>query len=275
MALPRTATYDRDVVAPVAQWDERDMLFARHDLFRRFGEGSRQFSEYYAAHPEHLAYDSRVAHMAAVTPPGDSAMVDAQFIAIRQIATDASVAGDASASPIAVTPQAATEKVKAMARLLGADLAGAGPLRQEWVYSHAARSYGDSPGYLPWGSPIDLSRHTGAVAMGFAMDRDLIAGAPGLATMAATGQGYARGAWASLQLALYIRRLGYSARAHHLYNYQVLCVPVAVDCGLGELSRAGYLLNKQYGLGLRLAIVTTDLTLQHDPPADYRRAVIL
>jgi epoxyqueuosine reductase QueG len=61
---------------------------------------------------------------------------------------------------------------------------------------------------------------------------------------------------------------GYSARAHHLNNYQVFGVPVAVDCGLGELSRAGYLLTKEFGLGLRLAVVTTDMPLAHDTPID-------
>ena len=45
-------------------------------------------------------------------------------------------------------------------------------------------------------------------------------------------------------------------------------MPVAVDCGLGELSRAGYLLTKEFGLGLRLAIVTTDMPLTHDKPVD-------
>jgi epoxyqueuosine reductase QueG len=43
---------------------------------------------------------------------------------------------------------------------------------------------------------------------------------------------------------------------------------MAVDCGLGELSRAGYLLTKEFGLGLRLAIVTTDMPLTHDKPVD-------
>lgn len=44
-------------------------------------------------------------------------------------------------------------------------------------------------------------------------------------------------------------------------------MPVAVDCGLGELSRAGFLLTKEYGLGVRLGTVTTDLPLAHDGPA--------
>lgn len=69
-------------------------------------------------------------------------------------------------------------------------------------------------------------------------------------------------------MADYIRQLGYAARAHHFSNYQVLAVPVAVDCGLGELSRAGYLLTKKFGLGVRLSVVTTDMPLTHDQPVD-------
>ena len=53
-----------------------------------------------------------------------------------------------------------------------------------------------------------------------------------------------------------------------MYNYRVLPVPVAVDCGLGELSRAGFLLTREFGLGLRLGTVTTDLPLHHDGPVD-------
>jgi reductive dehalogenase len=71
-----------------------------------------------------------------------------------------------------------------------------------------------------------------------------------------------------VNVADYIRRLGYSARAHHVYNYRVISVPVAVDCGLGELSRAGFLMTKELGLGLRLATVTTDMPLAHDGPID-------
>jgi reductive dehalogenase len=84
----------------------------------------------------------------------------------------------------------------------------------------------------------------------------------------ATARGYATGAWISIQLAEYIRMLGYAARAHHLTNYGVLAVPVAVDCGLGELSRAGYLLTREFGLASRLSVVTTDMPLAHDAPVD-------
>ena len=59
-----------------------------------------------------------------------------------------------------------------------------------------------------------------------------------------------------------------SARAHHVRNYCVLVVPVAVDAGLGELARSGHLLHKTCGLNLRLSCVTTDLPLAHDDPVD-------
>jgi reductive dehalogenase len=43
---------------------------------------------------------------------------------------------------------------------------------------------------------------------------------------------------------------------------------VAVDAGLGELSRMGYLLTKEFGPRIRLSAVTTDMTLVADKPVD-------
>jgi reductive dehalogenase len=51
-------------------------------------------------------------------------------------------------------------------------------------------------------------------------------------------------------------------------NYGVLAVPVAVDAGLGELARCGYVVSKELGANFRLACVTTDLPLALDKPVD-------
>lgn len=263
-------TYARDIVGEISAWDERDIVFARNDLFRYFGVDSPQHKAYYAEHPEHRAYDAKTAAMPGLGRGGgvDEPMFAAQFAALDMISPDAFVDGDPAPQRVAIPPERAARKVKELAKVLGADLAGVGPLRQEWVYTHVARSLGDRGGFTPWGTPIDLSHHTNAIALGFAMNYDLIQHAPDFPVLLATAEGYATGAWVAIQLAQYIRMLGYSARAHHFHNYQVLCVPVAVDCGLGELSRAGYLLNKTYGLALRLAVVTTDMPLAHDAPVD-------
>ena len=264
-------TYARDIVGEIKPWDARDIVFARTDLFRYFGVESPQYADYYQRHPEHLEYDIKL------NEPGlelgrtggiDQPMFEAQFATSDKISLDEFVDGDPAPEKVEIPPDRAALKVKELARILGAKLVGIGPLRQEWVYTHAGRSYGDKPGFQAWGTPIDLSHHTTAIALGFAMNIDLMKHAPDFPVLLATAEGYATGAWVSIQLAHYLRMLGYSARAHHFHNYQVLCVPVAVDCGLGELSRAGYLMTKEYGLGLRLAIVTTDMPLTHDEPVD-------
>ena len=263
-------TYVKEIVGHIEQWDERDILFARRDLFRCFGPDSPEYVAYYEGHPEHLAYDTKIDHMPGLGSRGgiDVPMFDAQFEMIKKIAPFSFVDGQPAPHKTEISPQRAAEKVKALARLLGADLVGIGPLHQKWVYSYVGRSFGNSEGFQQWGAPIDLSHHANAVALGFQMDYDLIQSAPNFPALLATAKGYAVGAWVSIQLAQYIRMLGYSARAHHLYNYRVLAVPVAVDCGLGELSRAGFLMTKEFGLGLRLAVVTTDMPLTHDRPID-------
>jgi ferredoxin len=266
-ALP---TFVRDIVGEVKQWDQRDIVFARSDLFHFFGEDSPQFQAYYRAHPEHLEYDSKVNKMPGLGRTGgvDAPMFSTQFAMLARLGSEDVVDGEPAPGRAAIPPARAAYKVKTLARFLGADLVKIGPLRQEWVYSHVARSRGDSAGFQPWGTPIDLRHHTHAIALGLRMDYDLIQHAPDFPVLLATAKGYSVGAWVSVQLAHYIRALGYAARAHHFRNYQVICAPVAADCGLGELARAGFLLTKEFGLAVRLAIVTTDMPLAHDAPVD-------
>lgn len=51
-------------------------------------------------------------------------------------------------------------------------------------------------------------------------------------------------------------------------HYDILMVPAAIDAGLGELGRQGYLITKEFGPRVRLAGVTTDLLLPADKPVD-------
>lgn len=263
-------TYERDVVGDIERWDERDIVFARKDLFRYLGEDSPEHKAYYEAHPEYLKYDTKIGNMPGLGKtgaPADVPMFETQFAMISRIGLESFVDGKPASGKVEVPPERAAQKVKELARLLGADLVKIGPLRQEWAYTHVGRG-ANRDGFLRLGTPIDLSRHPNAIAMAFQMDYELSRTGPDFPTLLATAKGYAMGAWVSVQLAEYIRMLGYSARAHHLNNYQVLVIPVAVDCGLGELSRAGYLITREFGLAVRLAVVTTDMPLAHDKPVD-------
>ncbi len=266
----RVPTYTSDLIGEISRWDERDIVFARTDLFEYFGEDSDVFREYYDHHPEYLEYDHKVNRRNEMGKTGgnDKVMFEAQFEIADRISPETFVDGQPSDQCISFTPKRASEKVKAFARFLGADLVGIGPLRQEWVYSHCARSHGDNPAYQPRGTPNNLTHHQHAIAIAVRQDYEMIQSAPDFPVLLATAKGYALSAWISVQLAEYIRMLGYSARASHFHNYRVLAVPVAVDCGLGELSRAGFLLTKEFGLAVRLAVVSTNLPLEHDQPID-------
>jgi reductive dehalogenase len=263
-------SYSRDVYGTIARYDERDILFARTDLFRYFGIDSPEAQAYYSRHPEYHTYDEKIHNMYSLCNKSvvDASMFHTQFATIHKISEDRFVDGMPASGKIDIPSGRVAQKIRALALLLGADLVKTGPLKQEWVYSHVGRSFGNAEGFQPRGTPINLSHHTNAVAMAFRMEYDLVKTSPDFPTLLATAKGYAMGTWVSMQLAEYIRSLGYSARAHNFHNYQVLPVPVAVDCGLGELSRAGYLLTKEYGLAVRLAVVTTDMPLEHDKPVD-------
>jgi epoxyqueuosine reductase len=76
------------------------------------------------------------------------------------------------------------------------------------------------------------------------------------------GDAYARGTRASYALANWIRSQGYSAKAYPGPSADaLLLIPPAIDSGLGELGKHGSLINRQFGSGLRLAGVTTDMPL--------------
>ncbi len=71
-------------------------------------------------------------------------------------------------------------------------------------------------------------------------------------------------------LADYIRRLGYSARAHHARNYQVMVPPILLWAGLGEMCRIGdTVLHPYLGPRFKAAVVTTDMPLLPDKPIDF------
>ncbi|MDF1513950.1 MAG: reductive dehalogenase domain-containing protein, partial [Anaerolineae bacterium] len=258
-------TYTADIVGDITRIDERDIVFSRSELIHEYGESSPECESYYNRHPEWREVDLKTNAMSGLghTAGRDAGMFTAPLDAIESLRFTSSIEPEIVPSPVSIDPGRAAYKIKQYATFLGADLVNVGPLRQQWVYSHEGRVRSGRRG-----EPIDLSHHPNAIAMGFRMDYHLLRSAPDLPAMVATAKGYALGAWVSLQMVNYIRSMGYSAKAHYDANYQVQCVPVAVDCGMGELSRAGFLLTKILGLGLRLAVITTNMPLIHDKPVD-------
>ena len=76
------------------------------------------------------------------------------------------------------------------------------------------------------------------------------------------GDQYARGTRASYALANWIRSQGYNAHAYPgPMADALLLIPPAIASGLGELGKHGSLISPQFGSGVRLAGVTTDMPL--------------
>lgn len=99
-----------------------------------------------------------------------------------------------------------------------------------------------------------------AIVMAFEMDPDGLTIEHSCESGAAVANAYSRMPFTASCLAQFIRNLGYNAIP--MGNDTALSVPMAIDAGLGELSRAGYLVTPKYGPRVRLAKVITDMPLK-------------
>jgi len=245
------------------RFDERDSVFAREEIF----PGMKEYDSYYASHPELKEIDDKIRSLPGFgsnIPPEDKGMILSPIKMMYKIGSPDSVDGKPSDQIIKMSPEKAVLKIKAYAKLLGADLTGVSKMKEEFIYSHRGRiKYPDEK----WGDEISNS-HEFAISMGFGMDVDLIKTSPAHAESIGTMTAYLRSAVTSVILAEYIRSLGYPARAHHFRNYQVMLVPLAIEAGLGELGRCGFIISRKFGNCFRLSAVSTDLPLICDEPVD-------
>jgi len=245
------------------RYDERDTIFARFDLEPE----TERYERYYQNHPEYKAIDDKLRLLPRLLSPGGryfhpvrSKFVEVMFEQERHNVTN--IDGPISAEPVPLSRDAASGLVKETARHLGAADAGVAELSQCYVYSHV----GSGP--EEWGSPIDNS-HRFVVVFTVEMRLEKVNQAPSIGITEETAQQYLQSQHVSVNLAAFIRRLGYSARAHISgSNYQIILPAVAYQAGLGELGRCGFLIAPQYGARVRLGAVTTDLPLTADSPVN-------
>ncbi len=73
----------------------------------------------------------------------------------------------------------------------------------------------------------------------------------------------------ALDLADYIRSLGYYAQVHSPNDNSAAYIPMFVEAGLGQLGANGQLLSPHFGSRARLMVITTDAILTYDQPVDY------
>lgn len=256
--------------------DEREIVFARNRSIR---PGSPEYEVFYKEHPDWEAHDAErrkrggtLGQLGAIDQPVEGANVAAAMASLS-IPVALSAPGLVNPSPhpfmkgkkADVTPAQATVKVKGFARQAGADLVGITEINPLWVYSRRGEIFHEN--WEDWGKTILLD-HRYAIVFATEMDVRFVGTAPHTPTVVESMRNYAKGAYVATQLAAYITSLGYPATANHLRHYDAVLVPLAVDAGLGEAGRLGYLMTKRFGPRVRLGAVTTNLPLEPDAPVD-------
>ena len=73
----------------------------------------------------------------------------------------------------------------------------------------------------------------------------------------------------ALELADYIRGMGYHAQVHSPNDNSGAYIPMFVAAGLGQLGANGQLLSPHFGSRARIMIISTDAEVTYDQPVDY------
>ena len=164
-------------------------------------------------------------------------------------------------APIPQEPAILTRHVKRLGYFLKADIVSVCELPQHAVYSHDSQ-----------GSPIDI-HYKYAIVITLSKDYDTVHASTGYdwITTPLSFDLYLRLAVISQTMANYIRKLGYPASAEAqgiAGGNRVVLPPLLLLSGVGEIGRAGIIVNPFLGMDFKSAAVLTDMPLVPDSPVD-------
>ncbi|WP_375266092.1 reductive dehalogenase domain-containing protein [Planktotalea sp.] len=156
-------------------------------------------------------------------------------------------------------PQRMSKEIKRIAEFFGADLCAVTEMDDRWHYETRVdtRDMSAAPNHLPSGI-------THVFVLGHEMDAELVTTYPSALARAATGRQYSHEAAIVMQVAAYIRNLGYEAIAS--MNDTALVIPYALKAGLGEYARNQMVITPEFGPRLRFSKIFTSLPLHSDQP---------
>ncbi len=158
-----------------------------------------------------------------------------------------------------MAPEREAAEIKRLARFFGADLVGITEIDERWHYTHRP----DTRSMTPVDDPLPAGM-THVIVMAHAMDFDLVETYPSALAGASTGREYSHEAAIVIQLATYIRNLGFEAVAS--MNDTALAIPYAIKAGLGEYGRNQMVLTPEFGPRVRFSKIFTNLPLAADAP---------
>jgi len=264
--LPFRPKLKGGIPSPKQKHDERDVMFSRNELVPE----SEKFNSYYSDKPEKKNLDDKfrdkpglLSDKTSFYEPISYASAHANLQVIE--ALKPIVNGEIASVKQNVDAKSITNYIKDWSVKLGAHTVGVTELKDYHLYSHKGRKE-------LYGKEVN-NDHPYAIALTIEMDSELVKTAPKGPVVMESTQQYLSSGTIALQIAHFIRNLGYSARSHIDGNYEVICPLVARDAGLGELGRMGLLMTPKLGPRVRIAVITTDIPLVINKKPDFSSAI--
>lgn len=242
---------------PGNRFDERDIMFSRKELI----PGSDKYNSYYKTRPGFeeldnlfrkepglLSKDSAYYHRNAFKK------AEKYFEEVKDL--HILITGKPNYIKTKLDPFELSLQIKNLVKELGSLDVGIAKVMPYHFYSIKGRG-------AEYGRSIKI-KHDFAIAFTVEMKYEMVMAAPKASIVMESARQYLNSGKIAVELAEYIRNLGYDARAHIDGNYQVICPLVARDAGLGELGRMGLLMTPGHGPRVRIGVVTTDMALVPD-----------
>ncbi len=252
-----------DFPRPEERFDERDVMFSRNTLKK----GSENYIQYYKLRPENKGKDDKFREGAGLMEKGAAFYNELLFNAARSTFQTVDLLhsiAEKQASEVKTTlsETAISEFIKNWTLKLGALDVGFTKLQPHHIYTHVGRGGA-------YGNEVDL-KHKYAIAFTVEMDHEALSYNPRGPVLMESAKQYLKAGQIAVQLAQFLRNLGFDSRAHIDANYRVICPIVAQDAGLGIIGRMGLLMTPKYGPRVRIGVVSTELQLPvHEKFLDY------
>jgi len=224
-------------------------------------QGTPEYEAWAASKPEWVpVYNERLeAKMKAPKkPPIAAAMTDG--VNFTNSFLIPAKAGPIAKEKIALTKEMAAIKVKGFTKFLGCDYVGIAKLDPYWIFLEPHRMFDPPTPSLP-------ETHKYIIVMGWRGDPAMWNSYDSTSRNIMTNKVYADHLYHAVQLAHFIRSMGYDAFAH--VQDQCLNVAAAADAGLGEPARWGNLIIPGAGNQVRIFSVTTELPMAVDRPIKF------
>lgn len=264
--LPIRPKLKGGISTPKEKLDERDVMFSRNELV----PDTERFNLYYSDKPEKKKLDDKfrkdpglISKDALFYHPFSFASAHANLEVIESLKPI--VNGEVEKEKVEVNTEKITRYIKTWSKKLGAHSVGITELKDYHLYSHKGR--GDL-----YGKTIN-NKHKYAIAITIEMDNEMMQTSPQGPVVMESTQQYLNIGTIALQIAYFIRKLGYSTRAHIDGNYELVCPLVARDAGLGEIGRMGLLMTPKLGPRVRIAVITTEMPLEISKKRDFSSAI--